>query len=126
MWGSSAAWGRLHICRLLPAARQCTRLAAGSGARMDACRLPSPALPTASQPTLPNRPTAALPQVKARPPTFVAWVSGSTPLSVSSQRFLAGLIRRQFGFSGVPIRIQVRSKQPRRQRGKGGGGRGRR
>jgi GTP-binding protein len=57
-------------------------------------------------------------QVKARPPTFVVWISGSTPLSVPSQRFLAGQIRRQFGFGGVPLRIVVRHKPPRKQRGR--------
>ena len=55
-------------------------------------------------------------QVKARPPTFVVWISGSTSLSVPSQRFLAGQIRRQFGFGGVPLRIVVRHKPPRKQR----------
>ncbi|KAL4438212.1 hypothetical protein ABPG77_010573 [Micractinium sp. CCAP 211/92] len=53
-------------------------------------------------------------QVKARPPTFVVWVRGSAPLSVTATRFIAGQIRKQFGFSGVPLRIQVRQKQPRR------------
>ncbi|EFN56363.1 hypothetical protein CHLNCDRAFT_144853 [Chlorella variabilis] len=55
-------------------------------------------------------------QVKARPPTFVAWVSGSTALSAPSQRFVAAQIRKEFGFGGVPIRIAVRLKQPRRQK----------
>ncbi|KAI7838297.1 hypothetical protein COHA_007867 [Chlorella ohadii] len=70
-------------------------------------------------------------QVKARPPTFVAFVSGSTPLSTATTRFLAGQIRKQFGFSGVPLRITVRMKQARgrraeQQQQRGGGGRRRR
>ncbi|PRW45001.1 GTPase Der [Chlorella sorokiniana] len=72
-------------------------------------------------------------QVKARPPTFVAFVSGSSPLSTATTRFLAAQIRQQFGFSGVPLRITVRMKQARgwraeqQQRGIGfGGGKSRR
>ncbi|KAL4448459.1 hypothetical protein ABPG75_005678 [Micractinium tetrahymenae] len=57
---------------------------------------------------------AYISQVKARPPTFVVWVRGSAPLSVPSTRFVAAQIRKQFGFGGVPLRIQVRQKQPRR------------
>lgn len=78
-------------------------------------------------------PNACPLQVKARPPTFVAFVSGSTPLSTATNRFLAAQIRKQFGFSGVPLRITVRMKQPRgrraeqqQQRGRGSGGRRRR
>ena len=65
-------------------------------------------------------------QVKARPPTFVAFVSGSVPLGEASRRFLAAQIRRQFGFSGVPLRITVRAKQARgaRARQRRGAGRG--
>lgn len=65
-------------------------------------------------------------QVKARPPTFVAWASGSTPLSTASRRFVASLIRRQWGFEGVPLRVSLRHKTPRRERGRRGGGGGRR
>lgn len=53
-------------------------------------------------------------QVKARPPTFVVWVRGSAPLPVPATRFIAAQIRKQFGFGGVPLRIQVRQKQSRR------------
>jgi len=62
----------------------------------------------------------------------VAFVSGSTPLSTASTRFLAAQIRKQFGFSGVPLRITVRMKQARgrraeqQQQQRGGGGRRRR
>lgn len=55
-------------------------------------------------------------QVKARPPTFVVWVSGSTPLSATSQRFMAAQIRREFGFAGVPLRVSIRYKLARRLR----------
>lgn len=93
-----------------------------------ACR---PCQPHACDPVLPPSTT---PQVKARPPTFVAFVSGSTPLSTATTRFLAAQIRKQFGFSGVPLRITVRMKQPRgrraeqqqQQRGGGSGKRRRR
>lgn len=91
-----------------------------------ACR---PCQPPLHDPLLPLSSTL---QVKARPPTFVAFVSGSTPLSTATTRFLAAQIRKQFGFSGVPLRITVRMKQPRgrraeqqQQRG-GGGGSGKR
>lgn len=64
-----------------------------------------------------------LSQVKARPPTFVAWVGGSTPLPTAAQRFLANLIRRDWGFGAVPLRLIVRYRkraegrqQARRQR----------
>ena len=59
-------------------------------------------------------------QVKARPPTFVAWASGSAPLSVPTRRFLAAQLRGAFGFDGVPLRITLRHKAPRRERQRGG------
>lgn len=75
----------------------------------------------------PSPPATSLLQVKARPPTFVAFVSGSTPLGAAGTRFLAAQIRKEFGFGGVPLRVTVRAKQPRgergRQRRRGGGGR---
>jgi ribosome-associated GTPase EngA len=55
-------------------------------------------------------------QVKARPPTFVVFVSGSTPFSDSSQRFLSNLIRKEFGMEGVPLRITMRYKDKHKQR----------
>ena len=47
-------------------------------------------------------------------------MSGSTPLAVASRRFLASQIRKAFDFSGVPLRVTVRHKQPRRERKKNG------
>ena len=49
-------------------------------------------------------------QIKARPPTFVAFVSGSGEFAESSKRFVANLIRKEFGFGGVPLRVTVRAK----------------
>lgn len=77
--------------------------------RLDGAAQPHPARP---HPT-PRR------QVKARPPTFVAWASGSTPLPVATRRFLTAQIRAAFDFQGVPLRILVRQKAPRRERQQG-------
>ena len=92
----------------------CACLHPGS-ARCAACPKPRVPLP---EPALTGSARLRALQIKARPPTFVVWVSGSTPLSVPSQRFLAGQIRRHFGFGGVPLRILVRHKPPRKQRGR--------
>lgn len=62
-------------------------------------------------------------QVKARPPSFVAFVSGGKELSEASRRFLTNLVRRQFGFGGVPMRLTVRYNKRSSSGGSGSGGR---
>ncbi len=54
-------------------------------------------------------------QVKARPPSFVAFASGSKELSEASRRFLLNLVRRQFGFAGVPLRLTLRYSKRKKQ-----------
>lgn len=53
-------------------------------------------------------------QVKARPPSFVAFVSGAKELSEASKRFLLNLVRKEFGFGGVPMRLTVRYNKRRK------------
>lgn len=48
-------------------------------------------------------------QVKSRPPTFVAFVSGKTRLSVTDIRFLIKSLKEDFDLGGIPIRIMQRS-----------------
>ncbi|XVE51993.1 hypothetical protein DITRI_Ditri02bG0084400 [Diplodiscus trichospermus] len=47
-------------------------------------------------------------QVKARPPTFVAFMSGKTPLSDTYIRFLTKSLKEDFDLGGIPIRIMQR------------------
>ncbi len=62
--------------------------------------------------------------MKARPPTFVAFVSGGKELSEASKRFVLNLLRRQFGFGGVPMRLTVRYNKRDSKWGSKGGGKG--
>jgi GTPase len=48
-------------------------------------------------------------QTKARPPTFAVWVSRPTDLPEAYNRYLINGLREDFKFSGVPIRINLRS-----------------
>lgn len=57
-----------------------------------------------------------LSQVKARPPTFVAFVSGGSKLEESTRRYLVNLIREEFGFHSVPVRVTVRRKEKYKNR----------
>ncbi len=56
-------------------------------------------------------------QVGARPPKFVAFVSGSQPFSDAASKFLSNSLREEFGFEGVPLRIEVRTKEARGKSG---------
>ena len=58
-------------------------------------------------------------QVKSRPPTFVVFVSGSSPFNDPSQRFLSNLIRTEFGLEGVPLRVTIRYKERHAKRKRG-------
>ncbi|KAJ4958519.1 hypothetical protein NE237_025630 [Protea cynaroides] len=57
-------------------------------------------------------------QVKARPPTFVAFVSGKTPLTDTDTRFLTKSLKEDFDMGGIPIRIMQRAI-PRKVRSDG-------
>ena len=57
-------------------------------------------------------------QVAARPPKFVAFLSGSQQFPDSASKFFSNSLREEFGFEGVPLRIEVRTKEAR---GKVGG-----
>lgn len=46
--------------------------------------------------------------MKARPPTFVAFMSGKTPLSDTYIRFLTKSLKEDFELGGIPIRIMQR------------------
>jgi GTPase len=52
-------------------------------------------------------------QVSVRPPTFAAFLRGADPLPEASRRHLANLLRRDFGFEGVPLRILAKRAKPR-------------
>ena len=47
-------------------------------------------------------------QVKSRPPTFVLSTARPEALNASYTRYLVNGLREQFGFSGVPIRLNLR------------------
>lgn len=52
-------------------------------------------------------------QIKARPPTFVMWVGRPDDMPETYKRFIINGLRRDFGISGVPIRLTLRtSKNP--------------
>lgn len=52
-------------------------------------------------------------QIKTRPPTFALWVSRPKALPDSYKRYLENGLRADFGITGVPIRILLRtSKNP--------------
>lgn len=52
-------------------------------------------------------------QIKTRPPTFALWVSRPKELPDSFKRYLINGIRKDFGITGVPIRLIVKaSKNP--------------
>lgn len=57
-------------------------------------------------------------QARSDPPTFVVFCSGREKLHFSTERYLVNRIRDQFGFFAAPVRIQQRTKAPRRQNAK--------
>lgn len=56
-------------------------------------------------------------QVSSRPPKFLIFLGGSQPFPQTSSKFLENALRQDFGFAGVPLRIDVRVREPRRLRG---------
>jgi GTPase len=50
-------------------------------------------------------------QIKTRPPTFVLFVSKPTEVPDSYMRYLQNTFREDFGFPGVPLRIQVKAQE---------------
>lgn len=56
-------------------------------------------------------------QIKTRPPTFIVFVSGSSDFRDATKRYLSNRIREEFGFEGVPVRLEIRKKERRRQKG---------
>ena len=51
-------------------------------------------------------------QASVRPPAFVVFTDRGGPLHFSHERYLVNQIRRRFGFSGTPIVVKTRSKEP--------------
>jgi predicted GTPase len=52
-------------------------------------------------------------QIKARPPSFVAFLSGSSPVPESGIKHLAQSIRERLGFDGIPVRLWMRPAEAR-------------
>ena len=52
-------------------------------------------------------------QVGVAPPTFALFTNVAADLHFSYERFLKNRIREKFGFSGTPIRLQIRRKRSR-------------
>ena len=50
-------------------------------------------------------------QASSRPPAFVAFVSGTQPFTEASTKFLGNALRQEFGFDGVPLRMNVRIRK---------------
>ena len=50
-------------------------------------------------------------QVGVAPPTFALFTNVQTELHFSYERFLRNRLREQFGFSGTPIRLQMRKRK---------------
>jgi GTP-binding protein len=52
-------------------------------------------------------------QTTVAPPTFVFFTNVATSFHFSYERFLQNRLREEFGFSGTPIRLQVRTRRRR-------------
>jgi GTP-binding protein len=50
-------------------------------------------------------------QIGVAPPTFVIFTNVATKLHFSYERFLINQLRREFGFVGTPIRLQIRRRE---------------
>jgi GTP-binding protein len=50
-------------------------------------------------------------QVGVSPPTFALFTNIATEFHFSYERFLVNQIRKRFGFSGTPIRLQIRRRE---------------
>ena len=57
-----------------------------------------------------------LTQVEAHCPTFVCFVNNVTKLNFSLTRWLENVLRKNFGFEGVPIRIEFRGTKEKEER----------
>ncbi len=57
-------------------------------------------------------------QARSDPPTFVVFCSGREKLHFSTERYLVNRLREHFGFFAAPVRIQQRTRAPRRQNAK--------
>jgi GTP-binding protein len=53
-------------------------------------------------------------QTSVAPPTFVFFTNVATSFHFSYTRYLENRLREEFGFTGTPIRIQVRARTRRR------------
>jgi len=60
-------------------------------------------------------------QIGVAPPTFALFTNTATELHFSYERFLKNKLRETFGFSGTPIRLQIRRKKRQGQGAKGKG-----
>jgi GTP-binding protein len=54
-------------------------------------------------------------QVGVSPPTFALFTNIATEFHFSYERFLVNQIRKKFGFSGTPIRLQIRRRERKAQ-----------
>ncbi|MBQ3034222.1 MAG: ribosome biogenesis GTPase Der [Deferribacterales bacterium] len=52
-------------------------------------------------------------QVSSRPPYFVAFVNNPAGVHFSYERFIVNVIREQFDFDGVPVRLSIRQRSSR-------------
>jgi GTPase len=57
-------------------------------------------------------------QVGSSPPRFLVF-TGGRPLHFSTERFIANQLRENFGFYAAPLRIEQRTRPPRRPHGAG-------
>jgi GTP-binding protein len=84
-------------------------------------RVPTPALnrfiesvTAANPPVSPGRRQVRIlyaAQIGVAPPSFVFFTNVATTFHFSYERFLANRLRETFGFTGTPIRIQVRRRK---------------
>jgi len=58
-------------------------------------------------------------QASVRPPAFVVFTDRGGPLHFSHERYLVNQIRRRFGFTGTPIVVKTRPKEPAKRSGRG-------
>lgn len=49
-------------------------------------------------------------QVSTRPPYFVAFVNNPDAVHFSYERFIVNMIRKNFGFEGIPVRLSIRKR----------------
>jgi GTP-binding protein len=54
-------------------------------------------------------------QARVDPPVFVVFTSGSERLHFSTERFVVNRLREKFGFYAAPIRIEQRTRKPKKR-----------